>query len=122
MPSFFRAANALLVSLRGDPVFALTVPAKVQSYLAAGLPILGMLDGEGSRVIAEADAGLTCAADDGAALAACVRRLADLPADVRAQMGVRGRAYASREFNRERLVSAFESWAAEVVDAKEGTF
>ena len=53
MQSYFRNADALLVSLKREPAFALTVPSKVQTYLAAGVPILGMLDGEGSRIIRE---------------------------------------------------------------------
>jgi glycosyltransferase involved in cell wall biosynthesis len=121
MPSFFQAASALLVSLKRDPLFALTVPAKVQSYLAAGLPIVAMLDGEGARVIEEAAAGLTCPAGEGPALAACVRRLTDLPAEERAGMGLRGREYAQREFDRERLISSLEAWAQELADSVQWT-
>jgi hypothetical protein len=42
------AADALLVTLGSAPLFALTIPSKVQSYLAAGRPIVGALDGEGA--------------------------------------------------------------------------
>ena len=38
MPSFYRHADALLVSLKPEPIFALTLPGKLQSYLAAGVP------------------------------------------------------------------------------------
>lgn len=110
MPAFFRGASALLVSLRRAPVFALTIPGKVQAYLASGLPLLGMLDGEGARVIEEAQAGLTCAAGDGAALAALVERLAALPEAERRAMGMRGLRYARQEFDRERLVGQLEGW------------
>jgi colanic acid biosynthesis glycosyl transferase WcaI len=110
MPAFFKGASALLVSLKRAPVFALTIPGKVQAYLASGLPVLGMLDGEGARVIEEAQAGLTCAAGDGAALATLVERLAVLPAAERSEMGARGLHYARREFDRERLVGQLEGW------------
>ena len=69
MPSFFRSADALLVSLKPDPIFAMTIPGKVQAYLASGIPLLGMLDGEGARVIVESGAGFACTAGDGAGLA-----------------------------------------------------
>lgn len=111
MPSFFRGASALLVSLKAEPVFALTIPGKVQSYLAAGVPVLGMLDGAGARVIEEAGAGLTCPAGDGAALAERVRLLAGLPQAERGAMGERGRAYARREFDRATLLTRLEGWA-----------
>ena len=68
MPSFYAHADALLVSLKKDPVFSMTIPGKVQSYLMAGVPLVGMLDGEGAKVITEANAGLVCAAGDGPGL------------------------------------------------------
>ncbi|QDW39784.1 glycosyltransferase family 4 protein [Bradyrhizobium sp. KBS0727] len=115
MPSFFRAADALLVSLKAGSVFSMTIPGKVQSYLAAGVPILGMLDGEGARVIEEAGAGLVCPAGDGLGLARQVRRLIEMPASERAEMGTRGRAYAAREFNRELVVGKLEQILSELV-------
>jgi colanic acid biosynthesis glycosyl transferase WcaI len=113
MPSFFQHADCLLVSLKADPVFSMTIPGKIQSYLAFGLPVIGMLDGEGSRVIADADAGLTGAAGDSGALAENVARLAATSSEERRKMGARGAAYARREFDKDllmdRLVDALES-------------
>lgn len=113
MPAFFRGASALLVSLRAEPIFEMTIPGKVQSYLASGLPLLGMLDGEGARVIAESGAGLVCGAGDGAALARQVEALAAMDADARRDMGAAGKNYGAREFERERLMRALEGWLAE---------
>lgn len=120
MPAFFRAADALLVSLKAEPIFNMTIPGKVQTYLAAGIPLLGMLDGEGARVIAESGAGLVCGAGDGAALAAQVERLAGLNAQTRAAMGQRGQDYCRREFDRKALVSRLEEWLAEAVAEHHG--
>lgn len=113
MPSFFRGADALLVSLKADPAFSLTIPGKVQTYLAAAVPILGMLEGEGARVITESGAGLVCPAGDGAALAGRVEQLAALGPEERAAMGRRGRAYGQREFDRGVLIGRLEGWLAE---------
>jgi colanic acid biosynthesis glycosyl transferase WcaI len=104
MPSFFQRADALLVALRAEPVFALTVPGKLQSYLAAGVPIVGMLDGDGGRIIEESGAGFACGAGDSAGLAAAVLKLANCDAGERAVMSERGRAYARREFDRDTLI------------------
>src|SRR5262249_48372613 len=100
MPAFFAGADALLVSLKAEPIFAMTIPGKVQSYLAAGRPLLAMLDGEGARVVEEAGAGLCCAAGDSRALASAAERLAGASADERAAMGRRGQIYCRREFDR----------------------
>lgn len=113
MPSFFAAAGALLVSLKRDPIFAMTIPGKVQTYLASGRPLVAMLDGEGGRVIAESGAGLVAASGDSTGLAEAVRRLADMaPAD-RAAMGAKGRSYATAEFGRERLLALLEEFMEE---------
>jgi glycosyltransferase involved in cell wall biosynthesis len=115
MPSFFRSANALLVSLKHDDVFSLTIPAKVQTSMAAGLPLLGMLDGEGSRVILEAKAGMVGPAGNGQALAQNVRDLTDLSPSQRKTLGDNGREYCFRHFNRSTLISSLECWLADLV-------
>lgn len=113
MPAFFAGADALLVSLKADPIFAMTIPGKVQSYLAAGKPLLGMLDGEGARVIEESQAGRVGPSGDAEALARNALALADLPASERVAMGHRGRAYCEREFKRATLIGRLERWLAD---------
>jgi glycosyltransferase involved in cell wall biosynthesis len=115
MPDFYAHADALLVSLKKDPVFSMTIPGKVQSYLMAGKPILGMLDGEGAAVIQEARAGLTCAAGDSTGLAAAIRDLASMSIDERKVLGQNGVSYAKQEFGREQLMDKLESLLQEAV-------
>lgn len=114
MPSFFQSADALLVSLRPDPIFAMTIPGKVQSYLAAGRPLLGMLDGEGAELIERGGAGLVCRAGDSAGLAANVARLADTPPAGRAAMAARASELSANEFDRDRLMGRLEQWLREL--------
>jgi glycosyltransferase involved in cell wall biosynthesis len=117
MPSFFRHADALLVSLRSDPLFAMTAPGKIQSYLASGRPVLAMLDGESASVIDEARAGFTAPAGDGTRLAENVLKLSALSEDARAQLGRNGVEFARREFSRAALVDRLETWLSEIVAA-----
>jgi glycosyltransferase involved in cell wall biosynthesis len=116
MPSFYAHADALLVSLKKDPVFSMTIPGKVQSYLMAGVPLVGMLDGEGAEVITEANAGLVCAAGDAGGLAAAVLEMATMSADQRHQLGVNGRAFAQKEFGRTLLMDRLEALLFEAAD------
>jgi glycosyltransferase involved in cell wall biosynthesis len=116
MPSFYAHADALLVSLQKDPVFSMTIPGKVQSYLMAGVPLVGMLDGEGAKVITEANAGLVCAAGDSGGLAAAVLEMAAMSADQRHQLGVNGRDFAHREFGRNLLMDQLEVLLREATD------
>lgn len=110
MPSFFRSADALLLSLKNEPIFAMTIPGKLQSYLAAGIPVLAMLNGEGAQVVTRAGAGLACAAGDGAALAEAVQRMMALSPQQRADMGRKGLAISAQEFDRDRLMDQLEQW------------
>lgn len=115
MPSFYAHADALLVSLKHDPVFSMTIPAKVQSYLMAGIPLLGMLDGEGAAVIRDAQAGLTCEAGDSGGLATAVLTLAAMPPADRKQLGLNGRKYAQQKFGRTQLMERLELLLSEAV-------
>ncbi|VVE65988.1 glycosyltransferase [Pandoraea anapnoica] len=114
MPSFYAGADALLVTLRSDEIFAMTIPGKVQSYLAAGKPILGMLDGEGALVIEDAKAGYACSAGNGEALATLACRLADDGAAQRDAMGERGRAYYRANFQRDTVIQRLEDMLADL--------
>lgn len=114
MPSFFRHADALLVSLKSDPIFAMTAPGKIQSYLAFGRPVLAMLDGEGAALITDAHAGLAAPAGDSSTLAENVLLMAGLSKEERAAMGSRGIEYARREFSRLGLVTNVEKWLGQL--------
>lgn len=115
MPRYFALADALLVTLRPDPIFDLTVPSKVQSYLACGRPIVAALNGEGRRIVEEAGAGLAVPAGDAAALAAAVVRMRETPAEERERMSERGRQYYVRHFERGIVVSRIEELMAKAV-------
>lgn len=115
MPSYYKAADALLVTLKESPVFSMTIPGKVQTYLAAGKPILTMLTGEGSRVIEEAGAGLTAKSGDFLTLAENIEKLSMMSKGELRSIGERGRLYYSSQFDRSKLISKLERWFEEVV-------
>jgi tetratricopeptide (TPR) repeat protein len=78
MPWFFKQADAMLVSLKDEFIFSLTIPSKVQAYMATGKPILTMLNGEGSKVVEEAGCGLTAASEDYKTLAENVKKMYEM--------------------------------------------
>lgn len=69
MPKYYSLADAMVVTMMKNPVISLTLPGKVQSYMAAGKPILGAIDGETQLVVKEADCGLCGDAEDAEQLA-----------------------------------------------------
>ncbi len=121
MPAFYAHADALLVSLKRDPVFSMTIPGKVQSYLMAGIPVIGMLDGEGAAVIQEANAGLTCEPGDGAGLAKSVLALLEMAPQERSRLGLNGQQYAQQAFGRSQLIDRMEGLLAEAAAIKKST-
>lgn len=110
MPSFFMHADALLVSLKDEPIFAMTIPGKLQTYLSAGIPVIGMLNGEGADLIERSGAGCTCPAGDAARLAKIVQDMSKMPKDTLHSMGKKGKDAMAREFDRTQLIDQLETW------------
>jgi glycosyltransferase involved in cell wall biosynthesis len=110
MPSFYEHADALLLSLKDEPIFAMTIPGKLQSYLAAGIPVVAMLNGEGAAVVERARCGVTCRAGDAQGLAAAVLKLASLSDEQRAALGANAARVSASEFDRTQLITQLEAW------------
>lgn len=108
MPSFFKHANALLVSLRDEPIFSMTIPGKIQSYLASGIPIIAMLNGEGADVIKNSRAGLTCNAGDSMGLADIITAMSHMSPKNLKLMGENGLNISKNEFDRGNLMGRLE--------------
>ena len=108
MPKFFALADAMLVSLRDEPIFALTAPSKIQSYLAASRPVIAMINGEGATIVEEAGAGYCCNAGDADGLASCILKMKERKPEERAEMAENAFRYYSRHFNREMLLKKAE--------------
>jgi glycosyltransferase involved in cell wall biosynthesis len=79
MPAFFSKASALLVTLKRHDYISCTLPGKVQSYMAAGKPLIGAIDGETKKIIEESGCGLCCEAENYEALAKLVRQFVSEP-------------------------------------------
>ncbi len=105
MPFLLAKASALLVTLADRPIFAATVPNKIQAYMAVGRPIIACMNGEGARLVVEADAGIAVPAEDPDALADAVLRLYSMSADQREQLGANAQAYYREHFDHEKLVT-----------------
>jgi colanic acid biosynthesis glycosyl transferase WcaI len=114
MPRWFSLADAMLVTLKREPIFALTIPAKLQSYLACAKPIIAALDGEGARIIEESGAGLVAPCENAEALAQSVLAVHRMSLEERARMGEKGHAYFRQHFEREKLLDQLEAWMLEL--------
>lgn len=100
--AWLAAADCLLVHLRADPLFEITVPSKTQAYMAAGRPIIMAVPGDAADLIARSGGGLVVPPQDPDALAAAVARLADMPAAALDEIGISARKFYDEHLSFER--------------------
>jgi len=105
MSAILSAADALLLHLKDDPLFSVTIPSKLLTYLAIGKPIVACAAGEPAEILVAARAGIACPPGDPAALASAASRIAALPASELDGMGRAGRVCACEQFERRDVIS-----------------
>lgn len=108
MPKFYKLADACLVSLRADNETGLTLPSKVQGYMAAGKAVIGMIDGSAKEVIEESGCGLCVRAGDTAGLAAAIRSFVEEPERYR-DCGENARRYFRQHFTKRNFMMRLEN-------------
>ena len=104
MPYFFAQADAMLVTLKDEFIFSLTIPSKTQAYMASGKPILTMLSGAGNDVVVEARCGLTAKSGDFEALAYNVKRMYGMSKEAIREMGENAKSYYLKYFEKEMVI------------------
>lgn len=115
MPTLMRKASVLLVSLTDQPIFSLTIPNKIQAYLAVGRPIIASLNGEGAKLIEEAKAGLTAPAEDAVKLANAILDLYHMSDDARNRLGENGRDFFKKNFDEDTLIKNLVEYFEDVI-------
>ena len=109
MPRLYALADVLLVHLKDDPLFRITIPHKILAYMASGKPMLAAISGDAAAVVEDAGAGIVCPPERPDALAAAVRVLRAMPPEERQAMAARGRRVAETQYGRVATVRKIES-------------
>ncbi len=109
MPWFFKQADVMLVTLSNAPLFALYAPAKISSYMAAGKPILAVLNGEGAEVVKDADCGWTLPADDAEGFAKLAIELSQKNILELAEKGENALKYYNEHFVKEKCLNKLDN-------------
>lgn len=105
VPYLFAQCDAGLICLAKNDVFTMTLPAKLQSGLACGKPIVVCADGEVQQVIRRADCGVCAPAGDGAALAKAIKELTQKSPAERKTMEERARAFFLEHYEKTLLMT-----------------
>ncbi|MBX7230531.1 MAG: glycosyltransferase family 4 protein [Bdellovibrionales bacterium] len=105
MPGLFKESEALLVSLKRDPLFQKTIPSKLQSYMAAGKPIVGNLGGIGASLINQIGCGVAVPVEDARVLADSILVMAQKSSAEREKMGDLGKKYFLDHFQKDAIIN-----------------
>ena len=118
MPAFYKLADVCLVSLKADNQIGYTLPSKVQGYMAAGKPIIGMIDGSTQQVVEEAQCGVCVHAGDSEGLAIAMQEFIENPEKYR-YCGANGRRYFINNFRKNIFMEKLEQEFLNVLNNKD---
>lgn len=110
IPKILSACNVAFLSLQDNPLFHMTIPAKLQSYMACGMPIIAAATGEIESIIKEANAGFCCQPGDAERLAEIIIEILSLSDEELRQYAFNSRQYYEKHFNKEVLLSRMDKY------------
>lgn len=115
MPEYYKLADVCLVTLKAGSIISRTIPSKVQGYMAAGMPILGALEGYGADVINESGSGICVHSSDFEAFAAGMRSFIT-EFEKYKNCGENARNYFKKNFTKRIVVDAIEQQFEELTE------
>nr|WP_309098428.1 glycosyltransferase family 4 protein [Fredinandcohnia onubensis] len=108
IPEFMAASDTAFLCLTDSPLFAMTIPAKLQSYMACGIPIIASAEGETNQIIRESKAGLSSPAGDVQKLTEIIIELSFKTSKELKQLGFNARNYYEKNFNKRDLLNRMD--------------
>lgn len=115
IPRLLAAADAAFLSFMDTKLFEMTIPAKLQSYMACGMPVVAAAAGESKRVIEEAECGLCSPGGDAEALAENLEKIMQCTFEERKQMGANARSYFEMHFEKNKLLDQMDPYFMKIV-------
>ena len=110
IPALLAACDVAFLSFMDSPLFEKTIPAKLQSYMACGMPILASASGETKRIIEEAQCGICCELGNAEQLFKSITLLKQTDISI---MGKKSSNYIKSYFNKEVLMNQMDSLLGE---------
>lgn len=113
MPTFYKKSDAMLVSLIGNSIVSRTIPGKVQSYMAAGKPIIGAISGDTKTILEDAKCGFVSPEQDVEQLAQNICEFSMLSTEEQRELGKQARCYYEKHFSKEQFMTQLENYLRE---------
>ncbi|UOR11310.1 glycosyltransferase family 4 protein [Halobacillus amylolyticus] len=108
IPEFLSVSDAAFLCLTESKLFEMTIPAKLQTYMACGMPIIGSADGETSNIIKSSGAGVCSPTGDIENLAENIIYLSRIGKDELIQIGSKSKKYYDFHFNKDNLLESMD--------------
>lgn len=116
MPQFYEMADAMLITLVDNEDISYTLPGKVQSYMAAGKPIIGAINGETKSVIEQSKCGFCCEAENYLGLAKLM--LEFINSDKKEQMAINSMKFYKENYNKDKFLDRLENELMKLEECK----
>ncbi len=110
IPAFMAACDAALICLSKSDVFAMTIPSKVQSCMACGIPLIASIDGETQKIIQKSGAGMYSDAGDYIGLYEIIHKMTNLQKDELDQMAENSLLFFKENYEREMLLDKMDKY------------
>ena len=110
IPKFFACSDVALITLAKSEIFAMTIPAKVQSCMACGIPIIVAADGEVQEIIKEAECGLCSNSGDAKALAENILKYGTLSEEIKIQYARNALNYSRKNYKKDVLIERMNKY------------
>lgn len=107
VPEILSAVDAGFISFNKTPLWEMTIPAKLQSYMACGKPIIASASGETKRIIEEAQCGICTEIGNAEALAEGIRKI--MTSDI-SRLGKNSRSYFVAHFDKKILMDEMDKY------------
>ncbi len=107
IPVYLAQVDVAFLSFQDSPLFEKTIPAKLQSYMACGMPILAVANGETERIIMEADCSICSGIGDAEGMSEKIREIIEMDFG---EMGKKGREYFEIHFEKQMLMKQIETY------------
>jgi len=108
MGKILALADVTVVHLKDSPLFRITIPSKIQAYMAAGKPIIAGVRGDAESILLASGAGKVVAPERPEAIAECVVELYKMPENERNEMGLNGQKFYKSKMSMEAGVNTIE--------------
>lgn len=118
MPQLYALSDVLLAHYKKDPLFEICVPGKIAAYLACQKPILMASEGDSANLIKATNSGVTCPAEDPAAMTKAILKLYHMSPEQRSKMGQSGRQAFLGQYSQDVLIQRHEELLMQVAQSK----